>query len=57
MRSSDPAIEYYALPDSDIKKAGFKAASRDETNFQQYLQLSHERFSVPEHLFSPGLYK
>jgi actin-related protein len=55
LNSDKHAVEYYALPDVDIKKAGYKALSRDETNFQQYVQMAHERFSIPEHIFSPAL--
>lgn len=55
LKHADPPVEYYALPDTDIKKTGFKTQVRDETNFQQYIHLSHERFSIPEHLFSPAL--
>ena len=55
LNNKDPLVEYYALPDTDIKKSGFKTRVRDESNFQQYIQLAHERFSIPEHLFNPGL--
>lgn len=55
MKSANPPVEYYALPDWDIKKKGFKTLVRDETNFQQYIQLSKERFMIPEHMFSPGM--
>jgi actin-related protein 6 len=55
LKRPDLVAEYFALPDVDIKKRGYRAQIRDETNFQQYIHLSHERFSIPEHFFSPAL--
>lgn len=53
--NSDSTVEYYALPDADIKMRGFKAAEKDERHCHQYVQLAHERFAVPEHLFCPSM--
>lgn len=48
-------IEYYALPDADIKTRGFRTAVKDDSQFHQYIQLAHERFVVPEHIFNPAM--
>lgn len=55
LKNPSAAAEYYALPDADIKTRGFRAAVRDESQFHQYIQLAHERFVVPEHLFNPAM--
>jgi actin-related protein len=55
IKKSSIPMEYYALPDADIKMRGFRAATRDENHFHQYIQLAHERFVVPEHLFNPAM--
>lgn len=55
IKNSNIPVEYYALPDADIKMRGFRAATRDESNFHQYIQLAHERFVVPEHIFNPAM--
>lgn len=55
IKNSAIPVEYYALPDADIKMKGFRTALKDESQFHQYIQLAHERFVIPEHIFNPAM--
>jgi actin-related protein 6 len=49
------AHTFYVLPDPDIGRAGYMTNEKDQTGVLQMLNLSKERFIIPEAIFNPQM--